>query len=82
MIQVRITNTSATIINMEKVTYLDSSGVGVLISIFKSAQAGSFNFFLINMDGSVKNVIELTKLNNYFPIAKNIEEAVLKLINL
>ena len=34
---------------------------------------------IANIHGSVKKVIELTKLMGYFPIANSVEEALLKI---
>ncbi|MEM5947173.1 STAS domain-containing protein [Spirochaetia bacterium 38H-sp] len=68
--------TQKMIINMNKVPYIDSRGVGVLIytnSLFKKSGR---KFFLTNVNGSVKRVIELTKLLGYLPIANSDTEAI------
>ncbi|ADN03156.1 STAS domain-containing protein [Spirochaeta thermophila] len=67
------------ILNMNKVPYIDSRGVGVLIytnSLFKKAGR---KFFLTHVNGSVRRVIELTKLIGYLPIANSDEEAIQKM---
>ena len=64
------------IINMEEVEYIDSSGIGALIYITSTVKKMNLNLSITNVHGSVKKVIELTKLSNFFPILPNLEEAV------
>ncbi|GHV84412.1 anti-sigma factor antagonist [Spirochaetia bacterium] len=68
------------IINMEDVEYIDSSGIGALIYITSTIKKINLKLAIINVHGSVKKVIELTKLSGFFPIFLNMEEAV-KAIN-
>ncbi|MCL1927863.1 MAG: STAS domain-containing protein [Treponema sp.] len=64
------------IINMEEVEYIDSSGIGALIYITSTIKKMNLNLSITNVHGSVKKVIELTKLSNFFPIFPSMEEAV------
>lgn len=65
------------IINLEQVDYIDSSGIGALIYISSTVKKMNLKLALSNVHGSVKKVIELTKLMGYFPIANSVEEALL-----
>ena len=65
------------IINLEQVDYIDSSGIGALIYICSTMKKMNLKFAISNVHGSVKKVIELTKLMGYFPIAHSVEEALL-----
>ena len=65
------------VINLEQVDYIDSSGIGALIYICSTIKKMNLNLAIANIHGSVKKVIELTKLMEYFPIANSIEEALL-----
>jgi anti-sigma B factor antagonist len=67
------------IINLENVDYIDSSGIGALIYICSTIKKLGHRLIITNIHGSVKKVIELTKLMGYFPIANSIEEAILKM---
>ena len=67
------------IVNMENVEYIDSSGVGALIYICSTIKKLNHKFMIANIHGSVKKVIELTKLMGYFPIANNLDEAIKKI---
>ncbi|MDC7220949.1 MAG: anti-sigma factor antagonist [Spirochaetales bacterium] len=64
------------IINMENVEYIDSSGIGALIYICSTIKKMNLYLMITNVKGSVKKVIELTKLMGYFPIKPSLNEAV------
>ncbi len=64
------------IINLEQVDYIDSSGIGALIYICSTIKKLNLKLSITNVHGSVKKVIELTKLMGYFPIASTVEEAL------
>jgi anti-sigma B factor antagonist len=64
------------VINLENVDYIDSSGIGALIYICSTIKKLGCKLFIANIHGSVKKVIELTKLMGYFPIAGTIDEAI------
>ena len=59
------------------IDYIDSSGIGALIYICSTIKKMNLKLAIANIHGSVKKVIELTKLMGYFPIANSIEEALL-----
>jgi len=64
------------IINMDAVEYIDSSGIGALIYITSTVKKMNLHLSITNVHGSVKKVIELTKLSNFFPILPSLEEAI------
>ncbi|MDR2768590.1 MAG: STAS domain-containing protein [Treponema sp.] len=64
------------IVNMDDVEYIDSSGIGALIYITSTIKKLNLHLVIANIHGSVKKVIELTKLSSFFPTAVNLEEAV------
>ena len=72
-------NVKKFIINLEQVDYIDSSGIGALIFICSTIKKMNLNLSISNVHGSVKKVIELTKLMGYFPISNSVEEAILSL---
>ena len=67
-------NVQSFIINLEQVDYIDSSGIGALIYICSTVKKMNLKLAITNIHGSVKKVIELTKLMGYFPITNSIEE--------
>lgn len=64
------------IINMEKVEYIDSTGVGVILHIHSATKKKEIPFYLTNVHGTVEKVFRLTKLLGYLPIKNNIEEII------
>ena len=67
------------IVNLQWVDYIDSSGIGALIYICSTIKKMNLKLLITNIHGSVKKVIELTKLMGYFPISATIEEALKKM---
>ena len=66
------------IINLEKVSYIDSSGIGALISSLSTLKKYQGSMKIINLLASVKRVFELTKLISFFDIYSSEEEALSK----
>ena len=64
------------IINLKEVTYIDSSGIGALISSLSNLKKYQGGLKIINVFASVKKVFELTKLTSFFEIYDSEEEAV------
>jgi len=64
------------IINLQDVDYMDSSGIGALIFICSTMKKQNLKLALTNIHGSVKKVIELTKLTSYFPISATMDDAM------
>jgi anti-sigma B factor antagonist len=67
------------VLNMEKVEYIDSSGIGALIYVSSALKKRSARLIITNVHGSVKKVIELTKLTGYFPMRDTLKEGILEL---
>ena len=66
------------VINLEKVPYIDSSGIGALISSLSNLKKYQGSLKIINLLASVKRVFELTKLISFFDIYASEEEALSK----
>lgn len=66
------------IINLEKVSYIDSSGIGALISSLSNLKKYQGGLKIINVYASVKKVFELTKLTSFFEIYESESEALSK----
>jgi anti-sigma B factor antagonist len=67
------------IINLDNVEYMDSSGLGALISICSTIKKRNFKLVITNIHGAVKEEIELTQLMGCFSSATSIEEALRQL---
>ncbi len=64
------------LLNMEKVDYIDSSGIGALVYSFTTVRRHGGQLKLMNLSDRVQDVLTLTKLLSVFDIFNNEEEAV------
>jgi len=64
------------LINMEEVSYIDSSGIGALISSLSSLKKYQGSLKISNIHASVKKVFELTKLTSFFEIYPDVKTAL------
>jgi anti-anti-sigma factor len=66
-------------LNLDKTSYVDSSGISWLISANKQFQAAGGRLVLHSLPPSVRQVIELLKLHTVLTLADNAVEAQKKL---
>lgn len=64
----------ATIIDLSGVDHLDSSGLGLLLSLSKEYGAHGGRLVLVTND-SVDSILDLTRLSSIFSCARTIDEA-------
>ncbi len=69
-------NDRGLIIALAEVSYMDSSGVAVLIEGYKWCQARGIPYCLIEVSRPVMRVIELAFLTSVLTIAENLDEAI------
>ena len=67
------------IVNLEKVTYIDSSGLATLVEMLKKTRSQGGALGLAGMSDKVKSLFEITKLDKLFSIFPNQDEAVSKI---
>lgn len=65
------------VINVDNVTYIDSTGIGALMHVHSTIKKQGKRMLLANVKGTVRQVIQLTKLMDYFDIVEN-ETAALR----
>jgi anti-sigma B factor antagonist len=63
------------IIDLSNVRFVDSSGLGALVSGFKNASARDGNLKLCGLQPQVRSMFELTRLHRVFEIFTTVEEA-------
>ncbi len=64
------------IINLLKVNYIDSSGIGALISSLANLKKCQGSLKIINISQSVRKVFELTKLTSFFELFDTEDDAI------
>lgn len=64
------------IINISELRYINSSGIGVLITILTKFRNKGGEVFLMKPSENVKKLLVITKLNAIFNIVQSVEEAL------
>jgi anti-sigma B factor antagonist len=64
------------LLNLGDVHYIDSSGLGVLVSAFTTVRTHGGELKLLNLTNKVHDLMQITKLYTVFDIANNEGEAV------
>ena len=64
------------VVDLEKVNYIDSSGLATLVELLKKTKSQGGNLGLAGMSDKVKSLFEITKLDKLFLIFPNRDEAI------
>ena len=63
-------------LNLAQVTYIDSAGLGTLVSTFHSAKSQGATLKLVNLGAKFKEVLQVTKLMTVFDTYDNEAAAI------
>ena len=69
------------IVDISHIRYINSSGIGVLITILTKFRNKGGEVYLVKPSENVKKLLIITKLNAIFNVAEDEEEAVNGLLN-
>ena len=64
------------LLNLENISYIDSSGIGELVSAFTSVKNSGGELKLLNLTKKVHDLLQITKLYTVFDIWDNEASAV------
>jgi len=64
------------LVDMSGVSYIDSSGLGVLVSALNVVRKVGGQFKICHLRSSVEKVFQITKLNTFFDVYRDREEAL------
>jgi len=64
------------VVDFEETGYIDSSGLGVLVSLSKKLREHGGELRLANLNEDLRTLFELTKLDTLFQIAESRSEAL------
>ena len=64
------------LLNLSDVTYIDSSGLGQLVSCFATTSEKGGQMKLLNLTNKVKEVLQITKLSTVFDIFEDENKAI------
>ena len=56
------------LLNLGEVSYIDSSGIGELVSAYTSVSSGEGELKLLNLNKRVKDLLQITKLYTVFQV--------------
>ncbi|MBT3224818.1 MAG: STAS domain-containing protein [Deltaproteobacteria bacterium] len=62
--------------NLKSVRYIDSSGLGLIVSFFKSLKGLNKKFALADLNSKSREMLNISKLDKFLVIAKNNESAL------
>ena len=64
------------LVDLSQVPYLDSSGVGVLLSLFKFMKTRGGSLAIANPNEKIRRVFDVTKMTEIIPAYETTEQAV------
>ena len=64
------------VIDLKEILFIDSSGLGVLVSGYKNASILHGTLKLSNLQSQVKSMFELTRLHRVFDIFTTVDDAL------
>jgi anti-sigma B factor antagonist len=67
---------SFVVIDLEHVTFVDSTGLSVLVSAFKVARERDGEVVLAALQAPVRTLVELTRLHHVFRIYGSVQDAI------
>jgi anti-sigma B factor antagonist len=69
-------NQKKILLNLGDVSYIDSSGIGELVSGFTTVTNGGGNLKLLNLNKRVKDLLQITKLYTVFEVHEDEASAI------
>ena len=64
------------ILDLARVGYMDSSGVGTLVWVYRQVQGYGGSLVLAGMNEKVRAVLEITQLDQFFTVCATLDEAL------
>lgn len=69
------------LIDLQDVTFIDSSGLGALVSALKAVRSAGRKLFICSINAQVKMLFELTSMDRVFQIFSNRDEFSKKVLS-
>jgi anti-sigma B factor antagonist len=73
---VRAPGAERVVMNLQKVRYIDSSGVASLVEGLKTSRVQNVKFVLLGLSPAAREVLELSRLIKVFDVADSEEQAL------
>lgn len=68
------------LLDMEKVSYMNSAGIGIIVDTFKKFRDNGGRMILCNLIPDISRLFEVTKLNRFIEIYPSVDDAIHKLM--
>jgi anti-sigma B factor antagonist len=75
LVEVLRDGSSSIVLDLSDVTFLDSTGLGVLITGLKRCRSAGGDLVLVTAQANVLKVLEITGLNDVFKVHDTVEDA-------
>jgi anti-sigma B factor antagonist len=75
LVQVLRDGSSSIVLDLSEVTFLDSTGLGVLITGLKRCRSAEGDLVLVTAQPNVLKVLEITGLNDVFKVHDSVDDA-------
>ncbi|MDI3472945.1 MAG: anti-sigma factor antagonist [Thermotogaceae bacterium] len=62
------------ILVLDEVPYIDSAGLGTLVSLLRDVRTRGREMFLVGLRNNIKKIFEMTRLDRVFRIHETVEE--------
>ena len=69
------------IVNLEKVSWINSTGLGILISGYTSVRRGGGDLVIMHASDRIESILYVTKLNLLFKAYENEDEALASFVD-
>lgn len=76
IVKKEIAENSRIVLNLGEVTYIDSGGIGTLVSLFTTARNAGGDIKLANLTKRVKDLLQITKLITVFESYDDVQKAL------
>ncbi len=64
------------VVNMAGITYMDSSGFGILLSATKRLRPEGGTVNLVKCNSAIERILKITRLDTIFNVYDNVDEAI------
>ncbi len=68
------------ILVMQDVTYIDSTALGMLVALYKTTRTENQQIVISGTNENLRRLLQLTRLNTFFVVYDDFDEALEKLI--
>lgn len=75
LVEVLRDGSSSVILDLSNVTFLDSTGLGVLITALKRCRSADGDLTLVTAQPNVLKVLEITGLNDVFQVRSSLDDS-------